>query len=380
MKNQNFGTIRVLILFAWTIAWLSSCTENSAIATSIVDPTELANNRTSTAHIDWLTDFQLHLRNIRDSVSQNSTFTESEAVIGAEALLNIKHAEDFDGVHMEIIRDSVSRDGKDYYETFLDLQSIISSITLASSEESIYYIDLVLKQSLSQDLWLVELGVQRSNACLTARYGIIGTPPLSCGGPFEEDEAYYTWLGGIEPDLPLFIPEDLECNVDCGTSEACTIPDGYAFEEIQDHVNADLPTPTCDPGMTWTGEYRDIQSLPEFDMAPWPLHYPYDACLTTAYLGAPKGCDCMDADLLNCLYCEFLEGATNFTEIFDFIPAGYVVISIDLGVDWAANGPGGAENYSTQLAFDITYGIPICTNQVWDDVAESEILDYVIKP
>ena len=361
---------------------MSSCDQASTVGTSeAIDVNDLElSYRSSNPHIDWLIDFQAHLKDLRDVITPSQSFTEAEAVRGSEALLNIKHTIEFTGVHRTVVIDSVNRSGKTYYQSFTEVQSMINGLNSLATDESLYIIDLVSKDAgTSTSRWLIKMSVQEYSTCLENRYGLTGVPPQTCDMPFDQTEEYLLWIYGINPEYPLVSVTDLECNNACGNTEVCSTPDGYAIEEVQKYVNRDLPDPVCPPGLNWTGEYQDV-TTGYVEVVSWPTYYDIESCFFQDYeYDGIMGCTCLDSDILNCLYCEILTDARNLEGLFGYLSDVHI-ISIDLGVDVInANTP--LKDRLTGLMWRVTTGVPICTVQAWIDPALSEsIITWEVKP
>ncbi len=359
------------ILFLALISlFLINCTQESSDELAIISDVPIS-TRASGSEIDWLIDFQTHLRNLRDNQSTSASYTNDELAYGIEALLNLKYGDHVEGIdkilHRKESRLSITDTD---YDVFTEIRNILLddvSDVDADPDLELYFFDVDVEIDATELVINTTSVAKRTDVCSIQKYDNNLGCEVDCNtSVFEQDESYYVGLGGAgaygdPPDsYPLL---SIMCPNECGTTPACNVPVTNAFEELEAHINATNCEVECPSGMIWDGTYTNITTF--YGVVEWswgdvnstegPL---FEDCLNDFNLFA---CDCLTSDILNCIYSTLCEARQNLVYPFSInIPAGSMLINTNFGVDYIPNGSGDPNTFHTGFWVSNTYAQPNC--------------------
>lgn len=336
-----------------TFLLLASCDEKMEIHQKSDSSDDALEYRSmSNEEIDSLISFQTYLNDIKNHVQRTNTYSLSRAIYGVEALLNIRYADSQKGVSMYTASDTITvqtnSDWFDLYEGALD--NLLGDMAFSSDTNIVLAaFDISVDTVIGSNILILTKSIFKNISQSTiSKYD---AAPLDCGTEtFGENEEYYLWLGGTDV-LPLYQGSELDCEIGCGSVAPGTTA---AMEEIQHHINASYPDPDCGPGRIWSGKFIDINY--NYSLIEWSYNL-FEECgvpENTAY----QPCDCLNADILNCMLCTIYEEIDTYTSPIR-IPEYNHFISIDLGVDFIYSNP--IEEADTRIDIKYFYGVPVCT-------------------
>jgi len=310
----------------------------------------------------WLKEFQNHLlKAIAGKPTFSGTkFTDEQAATGVEALLNIfygvgKNARTAEITTEMLVSASATGDWLDLYKQSVSAVELL----LKKNNDSDRSLDFISIEVLNQEAGRVNLKVKASfgnkGTCSIKHYLIPNSVDCLDNPAFDSSEAYYLGIDGLtgDPWLP-------DCLNECGGVAPCGTVTSYAMEETEAHVNANIPEPDiCPSGYVWDGTYSDVLTISVEGDASWD-EQTQGGCFDELNM---TPCECLNAEVLNCFYCSLMDEINGDVDPYYFIiPDGFVLMSVNLGVDYCVcDSP--PEEYLTRLSYEYTYGKPNCVQE-----------------
>lgn len=363
--------MRKSFLFFLVTAMLgfSACTEQiNEPNEQFEEFTQLEMRAEDVGNFAFLVEFQGYLRTLNEGGQAENVYSAEKAIYGVEFLLNLRYATISEGIPFDGGADEFSiPTNSNWLDLFQQAEKIVKQAVAKAengTDELLAY-EIYLSKATEGELRIgTKTKFKKTDQCMLQHY-TSSVNSVVCDPPFEQGESYYTWLLGFEGYEPY---DGLDCLNECGGVAACNTVTNFAFEEIENHLNVNVPDPECPAGMVFLGTYSDIQT------GGWAGSSDYAADFDCDFFNNEQGwltpCTCMEADLLNCIYCTMWDDIMDNTSGTIQIPAGYSFIAINMGTNAITY----QEDSSTRLEFTYTYGIPNCgPGIVWPPVVEEAL-------
>lgn len=326
----SFSMLICLFLF-------SSC-DKEAESLEIDNENYSASLTTRTASDDllWVQGFQSHLQNLYNGHPVSQTYTLNEATYGLEWLFNFKYAEGQKGF---------SKSGE---KLIIDLPSSSNWLALYSQIED--HIENEIFDNPTLDFDFVNINIDEGedtehvtiqshytfiDQCLSDEFTNSDSGPPDCDNPpFTNDQSYYLGLGGEDGEEP-WLPCELTSADVCGGANCGSRL--FALEMVENIYEFNLKNQfICKNG--GSPFFTNVQTL--FNITnPLPIDEIINECNPNIEDDL-RGCTCVTADALNCLYCKTIDITENLSpHILAQIPPNSEVIDVDLFVNYI-NGTG----------------------------------------
>jgi len=346
----------LLLILSFSIFYSCSDSESNVSPT---DNPRIIDSRSSSRDKEWAIDFQAHLQDLYHGNPTSQTYSVKESMDGLEWLFNYTYTQSQDGVV------EFKRLGYDFTVNNFDLlqfyNTIENKILLEINQNpdlKFSYISLEQEQNGDDITILSTLSFVEVNQCIIDRFPGSSIVNGECVGPFFETQRFPLGLqggftGGGTIEDPAYLPP--EClPSECGpTNEFCGTPNYFAMEEIEDNLNVNYRLNNgCPEGQI--PFYTEIREI--YFFIPW--HQVIPPCDQSEF-DDPKACECLEADFLNCLYCE-LENKFNLDNVVVFppLPEGFEIVSVNIEVDHTSFQP--QSQAGTALGASLFIGIPNC--------------------
>lgn len=306
-----------------------------------------------------VSDFQTYLYNLDNNIPTIGRYTIEEAVYGIEYLINNRYLKSAPGVSY---LDDQTVLTVPVYTNYLDLYHLSHNFFLSErtriedNRTKIVAFDIdFIKEENNQYLVGVRSIYKTNDVCINDSYK---ADYRSCTGPFDEDDEYYTWLGGTE-FIDVWDNSEIDCQNECGGIGPCNVVENFAMEQMETAVNNNIPDPVCPGGGIWNGDFTDQTIL--YGLVEWDSDLFID-CVIDFEDASPNACSCWNGDQLNCVFCKIFEEFENPDSEYFYIPDGYAIITTNIGVDYIAT----QSPETRHTAFSIAYliGIPTCSTIV----------------
>ena len=343
--------------------------------------------------IEELKEFQTYMRNIHLLQTTGGAsaaariapkYTVEQVVSGTEFLLNLKYGRKsrFSGrlatkiskVHSNEFEISSTSNGIDLVNVVREDLARQAAIYQRNRTASIIAYDIhVLEEKDNIYVIGADILVEDIDEC-ALQSGLGGFDSgNSCNEPFDINESFYVGAWGYDgyEDVTEDIVSDLDCLEKCGGVGPCSTVQNTAFEQLESRLESAFNEPSCPDGQIWTGTYSNIETGSySFEGGTFSSFDCIDPLLDEI---ANNGCNCLDSDILNCIYCglydSFVNRANNIPNID--IPAGAYVFYIDAATDMLLGTDPSSPTVRPEVKY--SYGIPVCVDRI-DEPYEDHIL------
>ena len=282
--------------------------------------------------LTWIRDFQFHLQNLENSEQTLDNYTLDESISGLEWLFNYTYSNAQIGV---VVRESYSYlidyDNFNLLSSYHNINDQIKNSIIENENLKLSHINISESSINNEDKLALSISFVNDSEN-TLNHFQINNSTSNCEGPFGDSFELSLGLDGFGNEPPRW-PSGCGPN-ECGINNTlCEIPNYFAMEEIEDHLNANYRIESiCEKDET--AFYTEIQEIP-FGYNWHNLNSFCEPYASTTLL-SPSACDCFQSEFLNCLYCGIDDKISieNFQNPpYTVIPEGHEIISIDLSVD-----------------------------------------------
>lgn len=337
---------RFLLFIPLVLFFLQSCTDNQQLD----DANETKIDRRS--EDAWLIDFANYLKSQQEGQSSTNTYSIEETLSGIAQLQNRVNVVKHDN-SAKILRKFALNLNPSSSTWELDLFNQVHSIlqleleksevhSFASFGSSIYVDEQEQQQlifsALTNDISESALDIYNDECDIEQVSAMASNCMVFC------EEEYPLGVGGQGDNFPFPGSGD-GCEEECG--EVCPdCPPRWAYEEIENHLNTNLPQCDCPTGQTLVG-YADVRCIEV------PIYVDELVCDVDG-----QACTCWGSPQLNCFYCQVLESLED--EIKSFYPNDHCIMSVDI---WTTFSPSGNSNPAVFPVMDMCHGKPICEGE-----------------